>query len=467
MNQYDVAIVGAGPAGMAAAIESARAGLSTIVLDEQPEPGGQIYRAVEAADALRLEILGKDYARGRDLAAEFRSSGAVYLSGATVVNVNPDLEIFYSKAGILTSFSAGALIVATGAIERSTPLPGWTLPGVVTVGACQIMLKANGRVPDNAVLVGSGPLLWLFAAQMIAADMQPRAIVETVPRSRYIAALAKLALNGAAIGYLRKGLQMMRTVRRAGVPVYRDATSISIRGNERAERLCFESGGGHHELPVELVALHQGVVPNQQITRLLRCQHIWNERQRCFAPVLDSYGETSVPGIYVAGDGGGIGGALAAELQGRLAGLRIAEKAGKSIASDPAAIRGELRREATIRPFLETLYAPSSQILAPADDTVVCRCEELTAGQIRAAIDLGAPGPNQVKSFIRPGMGPCQGRMCGLTTTEIIAASKGETPSLVDYYRIRPPLKPLQLGQLAAFSGEKSDRDTIEGGARG
>lgn len=98
---------------------------------------------------------------------------------------------------------------------------------------------------------------------------------------------------------------------------------------------------------------------------------------------------------------------------------------------------------------------------------MVCRCEELTAGQIRAAIDLGAPGPNQVKSFIRPGMGPCQGRMCGLTTTEIIAASKGETPSLVDYYRIRPPLKPLQLGQLAAFSGEKSDRDTIEGGARG
>lgn len=462
MTKYDVVIVGAGPAGMAAAIECARAGLSTILLDEQNAPGGQIYRAVEKADVRRLRILGDDYSKGRDLAADFRASGAVYLSGATVWNVNPELGIFFSKSGTSSSFSAGAMIVATGATERSMPVPGWTLPGVMTAGACQIMLKANGLIHDNVVLVGSGPLLWLIAAQMIAAGTKPSAMIETVPRSRYVAALGRLPLNRTALGYLRKGAAMMRVVKRAGVPIYRGATEIAITGNGQAEAINFRSKGRSHTLPVEFIALHQGVVPNQQITRLLRCEHFWSESQRCFVPTLDGYGETSVDNIYVAGDGGGIGGAIVAELQGRLAGLRVAEKAGKSVAVDVTALKSRLQRELSIRPFLDALYAPSAEILAPADGTIVCRCEELTAGQIRAAVGLGAPGPNQVKSFLRSGMGPCQGRICGLAVTEIIAECRAEPPSVIDYYRIRPPLKPLALAELAAFTPVENDHAIME-----
>lgn len=449
MTYYDVAVIGAGPAGMSAAIESTRAGLSTILLDEQTAPGGQIYRSVEDADSGRLDILGPDYAEGRKLAAEFRICPAVYTPGATVWNVTRDIRLAYSKEGISHEVSVGALIVASGAIERPTPLPGWTLPGVMTAGACQILLKAHGLVADDVVLVGSGPLIWLIAAQMVTAGAKPSAIVETLPRRRYIEALPKLRLNLAVMKYLKKGAAMMYTVRAAGVPVYRNARQIAIEGETRAEGVTFVSAGRSHHLPTETVALHQGVVPNQQITRLLHCNHEWNKSQRCFLPVLDAFGETSVPNIYVAGDGAGIGGANVAAMQGRLVALRIAQKTGKSSGADTLALEARLRRELSIRPFLETLYSPSTEIRKPDDRTVVCRCEEITAGQIRASVASGVPGPNQVKSLLRIGMGPCQGRFCGLTLSEIVAECTGEEPSTVGYYRIRPPLKPLPLTELA------------------
>ncbi|BCH27877.1 NAD(P)/FAD-dependent oxidoreductase [Mesorhizobium sp. L-8-3] len=451
MTFCDVAIIGGGPAGMTAAIECARAGLSTILLDEQHAPGGQIYRAVEHASSHQLSILGKDYEEGLELVREFRACGAAYVAGATVWNVNPELRIIYSKDGASTELATGALVVASGAIERPTPMPGWTLPGVMTAGACQIMLKGPGLLDDGVTFVGSGPLLWLVAAQMITAGTKPRAIVETVPRSRYVAALRKLRLNSPTVSYLKKGAALMLAVKRAGIPIYPGATRIAVVGEKRAEAVTFYSSGHLHRIETALVALHQGVVPNQQISRLLRCDHVWNENQRCFVPRFDQFGETSVPNVFVAGDGGGIGGARAAALQGRIVGKRIAQKLGRAPSHDIDRLLSKLRAELSIRPFLEALYAPSVDITAPADETIICRCEETTAGQIRAVVDLGATGLNQVKSYLRNGMGPCQGRVCGLAATEIIAERRGETPSAVDYYRIRPPLKPLALRELAAL----------------
>ncbi|MCT8268468.1 NAD(P)/FAD-dependent oxidoreductase [Afifella sp. JA880] len=455
-NRYDVAIIGAGPAGIAAAVEVTKAGLSAIVLDEQPAPGGQIYRGIETSDEKRTKVLGADYAAGRDIAKAFRACSAEYLPGATVWNIDSALGIDVSLGQGSKHIQAGAIVVATGAIERPTPMPGWTLPGVTTAGALQILLKANGVVSDDVVFVGSGPLLSLIAAQMLKAGVKPRAIVETVPQSRYVAALKHLPAALGAASYLVKGMAMMLSLRRAGVPIYRDATGIRIEGNGKAEAVTFTSGGKSHRLETTSVALHQGIVPNQQVTRLLRCDHEWNKSQHCFVPKVDEYFETTMADVYVAGDGAGIGGAVAARLRGRLAGLRIAEKAGRGNAQERRSVTDALMREAKIRPLLETLYAPSPEILAPADDTLVCRCEEVTAGDIRKAVDLGAPGPNQVKSFLRSGMGPCQGRMCGLAVSEIIASRRGEPISEIGYYRIRPPLKPLLLSELAALESEEA-----------
>ncbi|WEX08271.1 NAD(P)/FAD-dependent oxidoreductase [Chelativorans sp. AA-79] len=455
MKRHDVAIIGAGPAGMAAAVEACAQDLSVVVLDEQPAPGGQIYRAIETASTARRAMLGADYDAGAALAAAFRASGADYRPGAMVWNIEPGFRLDVSIAGGSLLLHADAVIVATGAIERPVPLPGWTLPGVMTAGALQILLKSHGGVADDVVLVGAGPLLYLLASQMLAAGAPPRAIVETVPRARHLLALRHLPQALRGWPYLRKGLAMMHALRKARVPIHRNARNIRIEGSEAAEAVSFSSGRQTRRIPAGMVALHQGVVPNQQVTRMLRCAHRWHDTQHCFVPVVDTCFETTEPGIFAAGDGAGIGGAVSAALRGRLAALRVAEKAGRTVPTGAVgALRRTLARDAATRPFLETLYAPAEEILAPSDETLVCRCEEVTAGQIRTAVADGAPGPNQVKSFLRCGMGPCQGRVCGLAVTELVAAGRGMSPADAGYFRIRPPLKPLSLAELAAIETE-------------
>jgi len=211
--------------------------------------------------------------------------------------------------------------------------------------------------------------------------------------------------------------------------------------------------GVSHRIEAKVILLHQGVVPNTQFSLSLRASHKWDDAQLCFAPVTNKWGELDVPGIFVAGDGGGIGGAQAAEMQGEVTALAIAAQlhAIDDKTRDQSALP-RLRRLAEvmrIRPFLDSLYRPRDENRVPKDEVIVCRCEEVTAGQLRQFVELGCLGPNQAKSFGRCGMGPCQGRMCGLTVTEVIASARSVTPETVGYYRIRPPIKPLTLGELA------------------
>ncbi|WP_246494703.1 NAD(P)/FAD-dependent oxidoreductase [Brenneria izadpanahii] len=449
-----MAIIGAGPAGMAAAIEASRAGLSVIVFDEQSSPGGQIYRGIETASGARHKILGKDYTSGLALAERFRDSSAEYFSNTTVWNIGTDKLVEFSQNGQSKSIRAKSIVSATGALERPCPLPGWTLPGVTTAGALQILLKAAGIVQEDTVLVGSGPLLWAIAAQMVDAGIPPNAIVENLPKGRMKAALPYLLKALRAKEYLIKGVMLMQKVRRAGVPVYRHATNIKIEGEGAVEAITFAAKGKRHHIAAKYIALHQGVVPNQQITRLLSCKHFWDQSQYCFRPEVNERYETSVPDVYAIGDGAGIGGAKAAALQGRLVGLSLAVKAGKADNRDIARIRKALSREGSIRPFLEAYYSPAPDILQPADETIVCRCEEITAGTVRNSVKLGATRPNEVKSLFRTGMGPCQGRVCGLAVMGIIAAQRNEDPELVGYYRIRAPLKPIPLDELAHYAVE-------------
>lgn len=465
----DLAIIGAGPAGLAATRQAADLGLSVVLLDEQAEPGGQIYRAIETVRAERPETLarlGPDYAHGASLAGAMRAAAIDYRPGAVVWNIGRDLTVNFSAGGGSQAVRAAHVLAATGAIERPVPIPGWTLPGVMTAGAIQILLKAHGLAPEGrVVLAGGGPLLLLIASQLIAAGAPPAAIVETTPRGRLLAALPHLPGALRAPDYLRKGRAMLRAIKAAGVPFHKGATDLRVEGEGRAQALSFASGGKRRRVEADVVALHQGVVPNQQVTRLLGCKHEWDAAQRCFRPVLDDWFGSSVEGVSVAGDGGGIGGAKAAEIRGRLAAIGAAFRLGRIDAAERdrhgAADRAALTRELSIRPFLDALYPPSDQALRPADEVMICRCEEVTAGDLRAAVRLGCPGPNQAKSFLRCGMGPCQGRVCGLVVTEVIAETRGLSPAEIDYYRIRPPLKPLTLGELAALD----DADTNDAAA--
>jgi len=452
----DLAVIGAGPAGMAAAVTAAGLGLSVVAIDEQAVSGGQIYRNVLASPVAGR--LGPDYRHGAELATAFDAApGIVHRRETTVWMITPDGEIgLRCGDGRIVLLRARTVILATGALERPMPFPGWTLPGVMTAGAGQILLKTAAVVPaDGVVLAGSGPLLYLVAAQLLDLGVRPGAIVETTPAANYRAAARFWRGAVAGVGTLVKGLKLLARLRLARVPMVSGATGLTAEAGPdgAVARLNYRLGGRERSVDCRLLLVHQGVVPNVQISRALDLPHDWDPAQRCWRPCLGEWGDTALPGIFVAGDGGGIGGAAAAEEQGRLAALAAACRLGHLDQTErnrrADAPRRALAHHLAVRPFLDALYRPSDDAVVPADEAVVCRCEEVTAGEIRRCVADGCVGPNQVKSFARPGMGPCQGRMCGLTVAEIIAAARGEPIADVGYYRLRQPLKPITLGELA------------------
>ncbi len=455
MRETDLIIIGAGPAGMAAAAAASQGGAQVLLLDEQKRAGGQIYRNVGAGDDPR-PWLGADYAAGRPLVEALDAPGITAEFGATVWRIEAGPRAVWSRDGASHVAAARHVLLAGGAQERPVPFPGWTLPGVMPAGAAQILMKTSGLLPRDAVLAGSGPLLYLIAAQMIDAGAPPQALVETQTPSMMLRASKHLPRALLAAPTLVKGLGLIRKIKAAGVARHTRASGFRAEATEDGDvAFSFTAKGRENLLTTPLLLTHQGVVPSTHISRATGVSHQWNDAQQAFQPKVDAWGATDVPGIHIAGDGAGIGGAEAAQAAGRLAALDILNGLGflskdarnQKSASD----RAVLRRALAIRPFLDTAYAPLPEFLAPKGETIVCRCEEVTAADIRGSVKAGAYGPRQVKTATRAGMGPCQGRMCDLTVRGILA-SCGTTPATP---RARSPIKPVKLGELAALASHQ------------
>jgi thioredoxin reductase/bacterioferritin-associated ferredoxin len=447
---YDLIIVGAGPAGMSAAIEARTHGLSVAVFDENATPGGRIWQALENRGAKDADEAG-----ALDTIRAFRACGAEPHWHAAVWAIESDGTVFWSENAAARSAHAQYVLLATGTTERPMPIHDWTLPGVMTVGAAQIALKTAGLVPAGATwIAGQGPLLLLYTVQALRAGGRIAGVLDLSDGMAPLRALRHLprALNAA--GELTKGLAWRREISRAGVP-WVSATNLRAIGNDRLQRIEFRASGRDRNEAASLLLLHDGIIPSVQMTRALGCAHAWDAAQRCWKPVTDAWGVTSVPHIVVAGDGAGVAGAAAASNSGRLAALGIARMLGCITMTKRDAIAAPLRaqyaRHLAVRPFIDALHAPRP--LQLEDTTIVCRCEEVTAAQIREAARLGCLGCNQLKAFTRCGMGPCQGRMCGTAAAEVLAAARGVPVQQIEPYRTRFPAKPVTMGELAAMQG--------------
>ena len=462
-DSYDVVVIGAGPAGLAAAATAAEAGLSTLLLDENAGPGGQVWRAIASTPVTERDHLGADYWAGADLVEAVRSSGAEIIQRATVWSLDRNLEVGVSVGGASSFVKARRVILATGALERPFPIPGWTLPGVMTAGAAQTMLKSSGLVPDGpTVIAGQGPLLWLLAAQILRLGGRIDRILDTTERRNYLAALPH-AFAFMTSPYFAKGLALMKEVR-AKVPVVTGVSELAAAGDGQLATVTYVAGGRRETIPAELLLLHQGVVPNVNLAMAAGIEHRWDDLQLCWSPVLDRDGNTSVEGIAIAGDGAGIGGAEAAIVRGRIAARAAVEALAPAAAAKlapMATFRASLAKAERGRAFLDTLFRPAPQFRIPSGDTIVCRCEEVTAKDILDAVAIGATGPNQLKAYRRTGMGPCQGRLCGLTVTELMAQARGKTPQEIGYYRLRAPVKPITLAELAAVPKTEADVQAV------
>ena len=458
--RWDVLVVGAGPAGMAAASVTAGAGLATLIVDEAPSPGGQIWRAVTTTPVLSRPVLGDDYWSGTAAVRALRASGATYLPGTQVWSLDGEGLAGLSADGTARYVTARRVIIATGAMERPFPVPGWTLPGVMTVGAAQGLLKASGLYPRGRLLIaGTGPLIWLYAAQLLRAGGSIDAVLDTTDRAAGFEAMRRMPAF-ARSPQLRKGLSLIAEVRRR-VHVLGGVTGLSIEGRERAVAVRYQRGLRDERLEADCVLLHQGVVPQVNLAMAAGVPHRWHDEQLCFVPEVERDGQTRLARISIAGDGAGIAGWEAAAERGGIAGIAAAQALGVDRARLPALATAMQRLASLERPraFLDTYFRPADKFRRPRGDTIVCRCEEVTAAALESAVDLGALGPAQLKAYTRCGMGPCQGRMCGLTVTELIAARRGVSPAAVGHFRLRPPVKPITLGELSALP---ADADAVK-----
>ncbi len=452
---HDLAIIGAGPAGMAAAVEARALGLSVLVVDEKATPGGQVFRAARAGAT--DPAVAPELAPGLPLIDAFAACGADYRAATTLWHLDPD-EGLLSLAGAegVGEAQARRVLLATGAQERPVPIHGWTLPGVMTAGAAQIMLKTTGAVPaGRTVLAGQGPLVWLLAVQLARAGAPPL-VLET----RTTPLTSALARGGLFAGrrLLLKGALLMAEARRRCVRVIQGVRGLRAEGAARVERIGWHGGSA----PCDTLLLHEGVIPQTHVSRAIGLEHAWDAAQRCWRPVVNACGASSHDRIALAGDGAGIGGWEAAVAAGRLAALdaawRLSALDDHGFAARSAAPLAARRAALALRPFLDALYAPPPDILAPADEVLACRCEEVTAGAIRAAARLGATGPNQMKAYLRCGMGPCQGRLCAPTVAALIAEVHGTTPDTIPPLRPRAPYKPITVGQLAGAESAQQVR---------
>ncbi|TPJ77164.1 FAD/NAD(P)-binding oxidoreductase [Mesorhizobium sp. B2-6-2] len=445
-----IVIVGAGPAGVRAAEVLAQAGLRPIVLDEAKRPGGQIYRQPPAgAERDAAKLYGSEAGKARAIHAALAQFG-------DRIDYRPNTLVWNCFDQKLNTLSNGAqgiapynrLILATGAFDRIIPFPGWTLPGVYTLGGAQIALKAQGvAVGKRVALVGGGPLLPLVASQYLEAGGEVAAVIDVTPFSAKVKALpAMMALPS----YVKRGMAYLRTIRRHGVkPIY-GAKALEVIGDTHVEGLKWRDGSGRwHQVACDAVAASFGLKPEMQLVELAGCDLRFDEPTRQWLPSVRDGGRSSNSNVYLAGDCAAIGGADVAELTGQRAAYSVLQDLG--IASPAAerlsAIQAELDCHARFRSAIDAAYPfPVHLVGQMQDSLMVCRCEGVTVGELRANIvKTAAPEVNRLKAFTRVGMGRCQGRVCGAMAAEILAEKSGRPLAEVGRLRGQHPVKPIPM----------------------
>ncbi len=443
-------IVGAGPAGIRAAQTLAAHGLRPIVVDEAPRAGGQIYRRPPPQFTRTSRALyGFEAGRAEALHDAFDAlAGRIdHRPDHLVWNAHDgQLDLLHGRTQRSQRLPYQQLIVATGATDRVLPLPGWTLPGVNTLGGAQVALKYQGcAIGKRVALLGTGPLLYLVAYQYARAGAQLAAVLDTARLSDQIAALPAMARQPAV---LAKGLYYVAWLRAHGVALHSGVRPLRVLGDTRVQGLAWHDGRAERTLDCDALALGYALRSETQLADLLGCRFDWSPLQRAHLPQCDAAGRSSVAGVYLAGDGAGIQGADAAEWAGERAALALLADRGAPVdAARAALLEHKLARQAVWRAGLERAFPfPGDWAAQAPDELVVCRCEEVTAGTLRQTVrEAGAQEMNRLKALCRVGMGRCQGRMCAVAAAEILAHASSRPVQDVGRLRGQAPIKPIPM----------------------
>jgi NADPH-dependent 2,4-dienoyl-CoA reductase/sulfur reductase-like enzyme len=452
-----IVIIGAGPAGATAALVLAEAGISCVLLDDNARAGGQVWRA-GAAD------LGQPLAyadsRGEDLRRDLVRRGDIidYRTGHEVVGLFPDLRLWVLAGGeTVTSLRPKAVILAPGALEVFAPVPGWTRPGVYGLGGLQALMKTSRAVPEGPVVLGgAGPLLHLVGVQMAALGAEITAVVDAAPWP----SPGQIVRMASQPGLLAKGLAFEWGLVRRGIPVHRGCAIVEVAGAREVDSVLVAPvdedwrpvDGRRRRLAARVVGLGCGVRSNVELTRLAGCEHTFSPIRGGWHAKRGQDMETTVQNLFLAGDGGGIGGVEAALAEGVIAAAAVAECMGRGERLKTKAVKAR-RRLANLARFQSALAEWSGArpgiFVAAAEDTIVCRCEDVTRGEIAAAVAAGYTEIGPVKMSTRAGMGLCQGRTCTPAVQAIMANETGIPLAEVALPTSRAPLRSVPLQALA------------------
>lgn len=460
----ELAVIGAGPAGLAAAVAAAEAGVRVALIDEQGAPGGQIWRQPPPGTTPPAAL--RTPAEGERLLAQARQlDGITYLERTLVWGYFSGGELGLLRDGAVRRLRARRIVVATGAYDLPVAFPGWTLPGVMAAGGVQTFLKAQLLIPGRRiVLVGAHPLQLIVAAQLVeaGADVVGVAFAQRLAPS-FIGRHRRDVWRQRRMWH--EGWTALRTLRRAGVPLWFGSMIAAAKGTDSVTGAILTDvddqwhpvPGTEKRIEADVIAVGYGFVPATEFTRQAGCRHVWDEVAGHWICEQGPDLRTSKPHIFVAGEAAGIAGAHVARLEGELAGLTAAADLGyvdgPSAAGERHSLRVErdaLRRTATA---LNRLSAVQPGLFAlMGSDTVVCRCEELTAGQLRQALEHHPhiTNANALKLLTRCGMGPCQGRYCHGSAIRLIAEARDTSPAAAGQFTGQVPVKPVSLGALAA-----------------
>ncbi len=456
-----VLVVGGGPAGLTAAATIAEAGVEVVLMDERSKLGGQFYKQPAPDRDIEEGRLDSQYRAGRALVQRVREAGVRVINGVTIWGAfRPDLLTARSD-GCSWVLRPERLVLATGAHERAVPIPGWTLPGVMTTGAAQTLLRSSQVAPGQRVLLsGNGPLNMQVAAELVRSGVTVPALVEQADLRGWKNWRSGIGMLLSAPELVRKGFEYRVTLARARVPVIDRSSVVEVLGDGRVEAAVVArldpSGhriGTEREIAADAVCLGYGFVPANEISRALGCDHHVDQRSGNLVVTRSGTGRTSVPSVWVVGDAGGVKGAYVAGALGSLAAADIladAGMAGEEGTSIRDAGRRLLRRHTRFQRHLENLYRaePLTTQLA-RDTTLVCRCESVPLGELRSSFGVGAGTAGAAKRLTRAGMGKCQGRYCSPSVLALAAEASGIAPHEFSGFAPQAPVRPVFISEVA------------------
>lgn len=455
-EQPHVLVIGAGAAGLAAATVAARAGLEVMLVDDRPAAGGQFYKQLLTSPDLPSEqYADRQMRRGRDRVLRAREAGVRLVSGTEVVAAFQPMTLLLASPEGERCVRPQKLIVATGAYERGLHVPGWTLPGVMTTGALQTLLRSYRVLPGRRILIaGNGPLNLQVAREAARAGAQIVAVAElsAMHDPTRLATLARMTASAPLLTAKGAAIRAELALRR--VPVLTGTRPSRIEPVDHGLAVTFDrpASGKPLVLDADIVAMSYGFEPRNELLRLLGCRLTWEARWNMLVPLRDAGCMTSREGLYAVGDCAGFGGAHIAEIEGAMAGLAAARSLGRAPADRTAAqLFSRLERHRVFQRALWQLFAPvAPATTTPSADTLVCRCEEVTYADLTAAIDDGIGAIGNLKRRTRVGMGPCQGRYCAAAGRAAMSASAPQSTGEESHWAARPPIRPIAIADLIA-----------------